>query len=177
VPHAARLLGNAVACATAGFLLAFGVAAFAPPAFGMHTFVVRSGSMTPAIDTGDLVVSRRVRPTQAQVGDIVMFNDPQGSGAMITHRVRAVHVRTGTAHFVTRGDANTTFEHWSVPASGRIGQIVYRVPKLGYLIGGIGSPPGRILLIALPALLLLVIGLIRIWRPDGLGGGAGEAHP
>ena len=52
-----------------------------------------------------------------------------------------------------------------MPDSGTIGEIVYRVPKLGFVLGGIGSGPGRIGLVVLPALLLLGLGLLRIWRP------------
>jgi signal peptidase len=162
----ARRLGGAVVCwAAAGFGLVLFGAALLPLAFGMHTFVVRSGSMTPTIDTGDLVISQPIKPIEAQIGDIVMFKDPDGTGRLISHRVRAVRVREGRVHFVTRGDANTGFEHWNVPVSGMLGQVVYRVPKLGYVISGISSPPGKILLIVLPASVLLAFGVIRIWRP------------
>jgi signal peptidase len=141
----------------------------------MHTFVVRSGSMTPTIRTGDLVVSQPVKPTQAEIGDIVMFKDPDGSGRLISHRVRALRVHEGRVYFVTRGDANTGFEHWNVPVSGNVGRIVYRLPKLGYVIGGVSSPLGKLLFVVLPALVLIGFGVVRIWRPqpasDPTGGG------
>ncbi len=174
---ARRLIAAAFAWAAGGFVLVLFGAALLPLAFGMRTYVVQSGSMTPAIRTGDLVVSQRITPAEAQIGDIVMFKDPGGTGELISHRVRAVHLHAGRAYFITRGDANTGFEHWSVPQSGRIGQVVYRLPKLGYVIGGVSSPSGKLLFIALPALALLALGLIRIWqtgRPavDPVDGGA-----
>jgi signal peptidase I len=165
--HKARLLGGAaLTWAIGGFVIALLVAAVAPLAIGLHTYAVQSGSMTPTIDTGDLVITRTITPTQAHIGDIVMFKDPEGSGRLISHRVRAVRERDGRSYFVTRGDANTGFEHWNVPDSGTIGEIVYRVPKLGFLLGRIGSTPGRIGLVVIPALLLLWLGLLRIWRPS-----------
>lgn len=167
--HRARLLcGTALTWGVGGFVIALLVSAVAPLAIGLHTYAVQSGSMAPAIDTGDLVVAKTITPTGASVGDIVMFKDPEGTGKLISHRVRAVHEQDGRSYFVTRGDANTGFEHWNVPDSGTIGQIVYRVPKVGYLLGGIGSTAGRIVLIVIPALCLLALGLMRIWRPGSL---------
>src|SRR5438874_6715822 len=99
--------------AIASFLLALLGAAVVPLAFGLHTYVVRSGSMAPAIDTGDLVITRSISPSEAKVGEIVMFKDPEEAGRLITHRVRAMHERDGRFYFVTRGDANTGFEHWT----------------------------------------------------------------
>jgi signal peptidase len=156
----------ALACACIGFALALLAAATVPLAFGLRTYVVQSGSMRPAIDTGDLVVSKPISPSEARIGDIVMFKDPEGADRLISHRVRAMHERGGRFYFVTRGDANTGFEHWNVPVNGTIGEIDYRVPKLGFALGGIGSWPGRIALVVIPALTLLVLGLIRIWRPE-----------
>lgn len=168
-PYLRRLAGAALAWAAIGFALVLCGAALVPLTLGMRTYVVESGSMTPTIRTGDLVVSEQIQPAEAQIGDIVMFKDPDGSGKLISHRVRAIRLRGGRAYFVTRGDANTGFEHWNVPADGTIGQVVYRLPKLGYVIGGISSPPGKILLIVLPALVLIVLGLRRIWRPEPVG--------
>jgi signal peptidase I len=165
LPYPRRLVA-ALCWACIGFALALLAAGVAPLALGMHTYAVQSGSMTPAIDTGDLVITRTISPTEAAVGDIVMFKDPEDGGKLISHRVRAVHERHGRSYFVTRGDANTGFERWSVPDSGSIGEIEYRVPKLGFVIGGIGSAPGKLLLIVIPALVLLWLGLVRIWRPE-----------
>jgi signal peptidase I len=163
---ARRLIGAALAWALGGLVLVLLGAALLPLAFGMHTYSVQSGSMTPTIRTGDLVISQTIHPEQAQIGDIVMFKDPGGTGELISHRVRAIHLRGDRAYFITRGDANSGFEHWNVPESGTVGQVVYRLPKLGYVIGGVSSPAGKLLFVALPAVLLLVLGLIRIWTPE-----------
>jgi signal peptidase len=68
--------------------------------------------------------------------------------------------------FITRGDANTSTEHWRVPAEGSIGRVAYRIPKIGYALSWIDSGPVRLALIAIPALLLLWAALVRIWRPQ-----------
>ncbi len=157
--------------------LTFGslLAAAAPLAIGDRSFTVRSGSMTPAIETGDVLVTEPISPLAARVGDIVTFRDPEGSGKLFSHRVQAIRPAGDTVHFVTRGDANTSTERWNVPADGSIGKVAYRIPKIGYALVWTGTVPARIALIVIPALLLCCTGLARIWRPRPEPGvGAGE---
>ena len=162
-----RLRGTAALCwAAIGFVGVVLGAATLPLAFGLHSYTVRSGSMSPAIDTGDMVVSKQISPTDARIGDIVMFKDPGDGQRLTSHRVRAVHRHNGRSYFVTRGDANNAFERWNVPNDGTIGEIEYRIPKLGYAVAAISSTPGKLLLVVLPALALLWLGLLRIWRSE-----------
>jgi hypothetical protein len=56
--------------------------------------------------------------TRTQPGQVVTFSDPSRAKKLITHRVRSVNVVDGTARFVTRGDANTGVERWSLSAAG-----------------------------------------------------------
>lgn len=149
-----------------GLGLLFGslLAAAAPLAIGERSFTMRSGSMTPALETGDVVVTDPISPLSARVGDIVTFRDPEGSGKLFSHRVQAIRPAGDVVHFVTRGDANTSTERWNVPTDGSVGKVVYRVPKIGYALVWTGTIPARIALIAIPALLLCWTGLARIWR-------------
>lgn len=150
-----------------GLGLLFGtlLAAVAPQLAGYRSFTVRSGSMTPAIETGDVVVTKPVSPLAARVGDVVTFVDPEGTGKLFSHRVQSVRTVGEEVAFVTRGDANTSTEHWRVPAEGSIGRVAYRIPKIGYALSWIDSGPARLALIAIPALLLLWAAMVRIWRP------------
>lgn len=170
--HVRRVRAGAALCwCVGGFCFALLLASVAPMAIGMRAYTVRSGSMTPAIRTGDIVVSEPISPTEAHVGDIVTFKDPSGSGRLITHRARAISAQGKVVRFVTRGDANNSFERWSVPMNGQIGRVVYRVPAIGYPLTWIGSGVGRIGLIVIPAIALLVLGLLRIWSPQTVGAG------
>jgi signal peptidase len=122
--------------------------------------------MEPAVSTGDVVVEEEIPASAAVVGNIVTFKDPEGSGTLITHRVRSVRGRAGRLEFTTRGDANNAFDRWSVPVGAKVGRVTYRVPKLGYALVPLEGIGGRVLLIVLPALLLLMLGLARIWFPE-----------
>jgi signal peptidase I len=151
--------------ALSAFVLGLLLSAALPLAFGARSMVVRSGSMTPAIRTGDVIVVRPIAPDEAKVGDIVTFQDPDGSGRLMVHRVRAIFRQGREVAVTTQGDANTTRERWTVPATGTIGIVAYRVPLLGFAVGWIGSPAGRIGLMIVPALALGASMLIGIWRP------------
>jgi signal peptidase len=151
------------------FVLTVLLAAVLPFAFGARPMVVQSGSMTPAIRTGDVVVVSPTAPTEAEIGDIVTFQEPNGSGNLLVHRVRAISPEDGEIAVVTQGDANTTRESWKVPVDGTIGMVDYRIPMLGFATGWINGPAGRIGLIIVPALLLAASLLAGIWRvrPEG----------
>jgi signal peptidase len=155
-----------------GIVFASLLAATGPLALGDRSFTMRSGSMAPAIETGDVVVTEPIMPLAAQVGDIVTFRDPEGSGKLFSHRVQAIRPVGADVRFVTRGDANTSTERWNVPSDGSVGRVLYTVPKIGYALMWTGTVPARIALIVVPALLLCWTGLKRIWRtePEGEAG-------
>ena len=148
---------------TAGLVL---VVVLAGLLAGLRPFVVRSGSMAPAIATGDVVVTRPVHPDQVGPGDIVTFRDPSRSDSLVTHRVVEVD-RVGDQYsFVTKGDANTGAEEWSVAAGGTVGARVVVIPKAGYLMAKLADPAVRMGLLVAAALLAAFEALRRIWgRP------------
>jgi signal peptidase len=159
----------------AGFVLAITL----PIVQGNRSLTVLSGSMEPAIGTGDVVVVEQIRPLDARIGDIVSFRDPDDPSRLITHRVRAMEVDGTEIEFVTKGDANTSVEQWRITPDGQIGRVVFRVPTIGYVLYYLRSSIGRLLLIVVPALLLGAYELWRIWRPTPPSGGTDEdaTHP
>ena len=157
---AVRILVSIAAGLAVGLLLAIGVSM----AMGYRTFSVMSGSMEPTIHTGDVVVDEPISPLEARVGDIVTFKDPSRGGELVTHRLRSIRPNGGTVAMITKGDANTAVERWTVPVNGSVGRVAYRLPSAGRVIAAIRGRFGRLLLIALPALLLGVYELNRIWR-------------
>jgi signal peptidase len=170
-----RPLTTLLVWTTIGAAVALGLATVGPMVLGWRPFAVLSGSMAPTLRTGDEIVVRPVAPRDLRVGDIVTFNDASRDNALVTHRVRSMRVVGANVQVVTRGDANTGSEHWSIPAGGRVGRLAYRIPKLGYVTGAAGTPLGRILFVVLPALLLGATEIRRVWRPRGALKSAGNA--
>jgi signal peptidase len=148
-----------IAGLAAGLLISLAL----PTALGGRALTVLSGSMSPAIETGDVVAVRGVRASEVAPGEVITFTDPEDSSRLITHRIADVQLDAGKARFVTKGDANRTVERWTVPSDGELGRVMYRVPKLGYLAGWTRTPALRFLLLALPVLLLAGLELRRIW--------------
>ncbi len=123
-------------------------------ASGHRLLVVQSGSMTPAINPGDLVVTTTVSPTDVSLGDVVTFRDSTRSGKLVTHRVVTARPRNGGVVFLTRGDANTGTERWSVRAQEKVARLWFRIPDAGRALALVGDPRVRGGLVALGVLLL-----------------------
>ena len=148
-----------------GLASALVLALVVPLAFDARPLTVLSGSMEPALMTGDVVVVRREGALDVAPGDIVTFRDP-GGGRLITHRVHHMRLREGAMHFVTRGDANQPVERWQIPADKPVRRVLYRVPLLGYALNLFRTRVGLLVLVGLPLTLLAVLELWVIWRPE-----------
>lgn len=119
---------------------------------GSRPFVVVSGSMAPAIDTGDAVIVRPDRDLTA--GDIATYTI---QGQTVTHRIIEV-----VAHgFRTQGDANAAADPTPISAEQIIGQASLRVPFGGYILVYLQQWSG------LATILLLPFTLNSGWRLAG----------
>jgi signal peptidase len=138
-----------------------------PRFFAYETFIVRSGSMEPAIGTGALVVVQPVEPRLIRVGDVITYRRPEDPDNTITHRV--VEVRPGVAGdvaapaFRTRGDANNAIDPWEVQLQGVAWRVTFNVPLAGFLFAFTQQPLGRGLFLIVPGLGLGALWLHRTW--------------
>lgn len=99
---------------------------------GWSPMVITTGSMQPAINPGDIVMSGE--PDQGgrdlEVGTVITFQDPARPDGLLTHRIARVN-EDGT--YSTRGDANTVADSYQVKP-----RDVQSVGRL--LIPGVGLP-------------------------------------
>jgi signal peptidase len=112
---------TAVVCVAVIFV-SFGLLGFRP-------MVVGSGSMSPALDAGDIAVITRVSPNAIDEGDIIQFDR---SGTTVIHRVVEVH-DDGSPVFITQGDANDSPDSNPVYPIQIEGRVRFRIPKLGWI--------------------------------------------
>jgi len=152
--------------AAAGVAVALALTLALPLLFGGRPLTVMSGSMEPAIDTGDVVIAVPVAPLDTRPGDIVAFSDPNRGGLLVTHRVRSLRRDGSRVGFVTRGDANNAVEKWRIRADRRISRAVVRLPKLGRVLVFAKTPTGLLVLVLVPLLLLGALEIRSIWRDD-----------
>jgi signal peptidase I len=144
--------------AMAACLVAF---SFAPIFFGYHTFVMDSGTMSPAIRPGALLLERSIPPSQAKAGDVVTFRDPKDPSQLITSRVTETQVIAGVALFTTKGDGATASEEWSVPVGGRINRVSTHIGRLGGLVAWLRTGIGLLVLALTPLAVMLLLLLTR----------------
>lgn len=132
---------------------------------GYRLVVVRSGSMTPTLAPGDLLVTRGCPVSDLHVGTVVSFRYSALDGGLVTHRVADVKPSgDGVITVRTRGDANSAGETWSAGAGDRVGCLVAVVPGPRPLVRGDPVPTA----LALAVLVVVGVGtgavLRRVWR-------------
>ncbi|HEX8626633.1 MAG TPA: S26 family signal peptidase [Catenuloplanes sp.] len=104
--------------------------ALMPVVFGWQAALVVSGSMTPAVRPGDIVVVAPL-PTATLArarGMIILVDDPAVPGALLLHRVVG---HTSDGALITRGDANRENDRAAVPLADVHGAARLRVPYAG----------------------------------------------
>ena len=134
--------------------------AVAPVALGWQSHVIVSGSMSPAVEPGDLVLSAPAEVQDLAVGRVVLFTDPAGSGRTIAHRIREVH----DGSVITRGDANAVDDSTPVPIDSVIGLGRLRIPVLGLPV--VWLRDGRLLPLGLTAAGAVAAVLLAATGPD-----------
>lgn len=154
--------GSGVVCGLALILLA--VLLLATVA-GYRPLVDQSDSMRPAIRAGDLLITHTRPATSIRVGEIVSFDDPALDGKLVTHRVVAIHPSAARIDFLTRGDANSAPESWSVARRASVGALEFRIAAAGRAVAWMTDPWVRTAVLTLAALVLSTALLRRIWRP------------
>lgn len=122
---------------------------------GLEVFVVLSGSMEPAYQTGSVIYVKEVDPEELEIRDVITFQLDEDTIA--THRITEITEIDGQTAFRTKGDANDLEDAAAVPASRVVGTPVFTIPYLGYLVEYIHSTSGRYATIAAGATLLLMV--------------------
>ncbi|MGE3075404.1 MAG: signal peptidase I [Dehalococcoidia bacterium] len=125
-------------------LLAFVATRF----MGYGVATIQSYSMRPALDRGDLIITRPTSIDRAKAGDIVVFEEGERTKLLIAHRVYNVIPittnvtnsstgKTSTSYSTvlrTKGDANENVDEQIVDASRFRGEVLFTVPRIGLLI-------------------------------------------
>ena len=105
--------------------------------FGFSIFEVQTGSMEPAIQTGDCVIVKMAN--EFNTNDIVTFEQ---NGEFITHRI--IEAYKGT--YVTKGDANNAKDD-PISREQIVGKVIKTLPKIGLLRNTLMNPGVLIALI------------------------------
>lgn len=97
---------------------------------GFHPTIVGSGSMSPAMNVGDIAVVREISPDTIKEGDIIKYEQ---EGMETMHRVSEIQQEGGSKHFITRGDANDDPDLEPVRPDEIRGKVIFVIPKVGWV--------------------------------------------
>lgn len=117
-----------------GCLLMLAAAVLVPRIGGATPYTILTGSMTPTLPPGTLIVVRPAAVEDVREGDVITYQLRSGEPEVVTHRVIAVqHNLKGETTFVTQGDANSVADVEPVRPEQVRGELWYSVPELGRL--------------------------------------------
>lgn len=126
VGRGARTVAAVSATAALTVLASLSIWAVLPALAGWHVNVVMSGSMAPALEPGDIVLSEPVEASSLAAGQVALFEATDGR--VLVHRVRTV---APDGSLTTRGDANPDDDVAPVRATQVMGLARLRVPWIG----------------------------------------------
>jgi signal peptidase len=136
--------------------------------FGSNPFyVVSSGSMEPTLMVNDVLVVRDGGSWEdLKVGDIIVFNRPDGEDRVIVHRIAEIDLDADGERVVrTKGDNNPASipgTDYPIREDDYIGRVVYVVPGIG-AVTKIISPPVNYIIIAI---ILAILFFNRLGKKD-----------
>ncbi|MEF8779004.1 MAG: signal peptidase I [Natronomonas sp.] len=125
-----------------------------------HGLVVLSGSMEPTMSPGDAVIVKEAPASEIEKQDIITFQRP-GSDTPTTHRVAEVQQTEDGVAYVTEGDALEQPDQGLVPHDRVVGEVIFVIPFIGYVIKFASTQLGFLALVLTPMALFV---LSELWE-------------
>lgn len=122
-----------------------------PSLLSHRLYIVDSGSMSPTLKLGALIIVKEAEPKEILKDDIITY---RGSGdSVVTHRVTKIEDEGST--FITKGDANKTADPIPLDSNRLIGKVMFSIPYIGFLLKPIRTKAGLVLMST-----LILVGII-----------------
>ncbi|WBW98275.1 signal peptidase I [Oceanirhabdus sp. W0125-5] len=121
------------------------------PSIGGHRMLtVLSGSMRPVLEPGDIIIIKD--NTHIDEGDIITF---KSNNLIITHRVIEVISKENEVLYKTKGDNNNVEDKILIKQDNILGEYLFRIPYLGYLMQFFRSKLGIMIIVTIIGLLVI----------------------
>ena len=164
-----------VVLAGAGLLVAVGIG---PRTGRYRTLTVLSGSMTPGIPIGSVLVVTPERPDRMRVGQVVTYAIPVDNHRVVSHRVVKILEGGSRPVFQTKGDANDAPDPWIAQVNDRqVWRVRYVIPHLGAALQWLRRPAVHTATVLVAPAVVAVSVLVGIWRRDSDEGELGGDEP
>ena len=140
------------ALSISGYIVAVVLMIFAGLSFtgNVKARIVLTGSMAPAINTGDVIITMPITRKAPQIDDVIAYQAKRFNGenvAVFSHRIVGGDIESG---FIVKGDANKTPDPQKPKAEDILGVVFFVIPFIGNLL----TPK---------ALFLLVPSIFGVW--------------
>lgn len=126
-----------------------------PSFLGFSILRVETGSMSGTINEGDVIVI--FKTNDYKIGDIVTFIQ-DGDILPTTHRIVLYEGENG---YITKGDFNTPTDANPIFKDEILGEYLFRIPKLGFILEWLTTTEGIIYTVIF---IIVLYGVIFLWR-------------
>lgn len=112
-------------------ILLFVIVTLTSGLFTYQALTIGSGSMSPKIEKGDIVILKKVKKyelNEIKKGDVLVHNHDD---KIIVHRVVEILNVNGQINFITKGDNNDTKDSWVIKEDEVIGVVKLKIKYLG----------------------------------------------
>ena len=132
------------------YIVGVGIFTYIPPLNQYHMFALKTNSMEPIINVGDIVVTREIAPDQIQVGDIMAFrvditND--GNDDVVVHYIDEILPYEGKLIFKTKPHISDQQDRWTIEEEDLVGIYKYQIDYFGKILLFVQSWIGRIIIL------------------------------
>ena len=144
--------GTKKALSFSGYMIAILLMVFAGLSFtgNVKARIVLTGSMAPAINTGDVILTMLISRKEPKIDDVIAYQAKRFNGdnvAVFSHRIIDGDIEKG---FIVKGDANKSPDAQKPTGEDILGVVFFTIPFIGKLL-------------APKALFLLLPSLFGLW--------------
>lgn len=122
--------------------------------FGYKAFIITSGSMSPKIDIGDVIIIKGVSQDEINTDDIITYK--RDNEQTTTHRVINIIEENGQKQYITKGDNNKVGDEQQISFAQIEGKVILTIPYLGTLIEFLEDKMVILILILIILIILLI---------------------
>lgn len=131
-----KYIGVKKAISISGYVVAILLMVFAGLSFtgNVKARIVLTGSMAPAINTGDVIITVPVTKKEPQIQDVVAYQAKRFNGenvAVFSHRIIGGDIENG---FIMKGDANKSPDPQKPKGEDILGVVIFVIPFIGNLL-------------------------------------------
>jgi len=129
-------LGIKKALSISGYLVAILLIVFAGFSFtgNVKARIVLTGSMSPAINVGDVIVTVPITQKAPHIDYVIAYQSKRFNGenvAVFSHRITGGDIENG---FIVKGDANKSPDPQKPKAGDILGVVLFTIPFIGNLL-------------------------------------------